>query len=448
MNAVGPPRYVEVPPGGFTDLSHPLTLMTAAEVAEHYATVSGCTRDRLHLYLGMGAMWRHETRWISTGPFELLSRALSHRKIQKGQDNDRHYRVPGMPGIHDPALRPVAELSKARAPVSCAGRGFGRRREARLMPEDHLIRVLPADTPGLVRTAEYDVDDRWLRAFAASVGDTRPELFDLDRSGGVLAHPVFPVCIEWPLVEFGAPGIELTVDTLRLGLHVSHRTRLHAPLQPGQRVRTEAELYLAEARSNAVHIATEFRTFSSDGKPIVTTHLHMLYRGVRLEGTKTPPSGPWDPSPSTEAELIRIATFDVDATNAVVYSECAKIWNPIHTDIRIARAAGLPNTVLHGTEVLARAVSAVTRADVFPLGMTITGIDCRFTSPVFPGMTLAVNAGRVSGNSIAFDVQGADGTSPISGGLITFESAASIHRAGASWEPSRDRAESQSSLSS
>ncbi|RBM21804.1 hypothetical protein DI005_08450 [Prauserella sp. PE36] len=285
---------------------------------------------------------------------------------------------------------------------------------------DHVIRVLSPDSPGLLRTAEHRIDERWLRAFTVAVGDTRAEFFDLDHDGGIVGHPVFPVCVEWPLIEYGAPGIDLSAATLRLGLHVSHRMRMYAPLRPGQVVRTEARLYRAEAGSTSVRITTEFRTVTLDGKPIVTTQLGTLYRGARLEGVKEP-SPEREPGLDVTAGLTRVATFVVDATNAVVYSECTRIWNPIHTDVRIARAAGLPNTVLHGTETLARAVSAVTRAAVFPRTGDITGIDCRFTSPVFPGMTLAVNAARVTDNSIAFDVRAADGTPSISDGLITFD---------------------------
>ncbi|MGW7533292.1 MaoC/PaaZ C-terminal domain-containing protein [Amycolatopsis sp. NPDC054798] len=281
------------------------------------------------------------------------------------------------------------------------------------MVAEHVIRVLPPGTAGLVRTAECRIEDRWLRAFAAAVGDTRDEFFDLDR--GIVGHPVFPVCFEWPLIEHGAPGIELSEETLRLGLHAGHRMRLHAPLRPGQRVRTEARLHLAEARATAARIVTEFRTSTLDGIPVVTTQVSTLYRGVRLEGGEA--AAPVRKSRGA-ADLVRIETFEASAANAVVYSECAKIWNPIHTDIRVARAAGLPNTVLHGTEMLARAVSAVTRAH--PGGAEVAGVECRFTSPVFPGMTLAVHAGRTDDGSVVFDVRASDGTLVLADGLVVF----------------------------
>jgi len=48
----------------------------------------------------------------------------------------------------------------------------------------------------------------------------------------------------------------------------------------------------------------------------------------------------------------------IPATLAHVYTECARIWNPIHTDPAVARQAGLSAILLHGTATLALAVSA------------------------------------------------------------------------------------------
>ncbi|UMP00048.1 MaoC/PaaZ C-terminal domain-containing protein [Amycolatopsis sp. EV170708-02-1] len=284
---------------------------------------------------------------------------------------------------------------------------------------EHVIRILPPGTPGLARSIEHRIGERWLRAFAVAVGDLREELFDLERENGIVGHPLFPVCVEWPLIAHGAPGIELSTETLNVGLHVSHRLRMAEPLRPGRRVRTEARLHRAEARRGAVHIVTEFRTFSTTGEGLVTTHLGTLYRGTRLEGVPIPGTVEEVPTPETGA-LDRVGSFDTDATNAVIYSECANIWNPIHTDIRVARDAGLPDTVLHGTETLARAVSTVTGSAVFPRHARVTGVDGRFTSPVFPGQTLTVNAGLAAEDAIAFDVRTVDGTPAISAGLVRF----------------------------
>jgi acyl dehydratase len=45
------------------------------------------------------------------------------------------------------------------------------------------------------------------------------------------------------------------------------------------------------------------------------------------------------------------------AEAALVYTECSRIWNPIHTNPAVATRAGLPRPILHGTATLAMAVS-------------------------------------------------------------------------------------------
>ncbi|MBB3664436.1 acyl dehydratase [Prauserella sediminis] len=272
---------------------------------------------------------------------------------------------------------------------------------------DGAVRVL-VNSSDRVRTAEHDLDERWLRAFAVAVGDTRASFFDVDHPGGLVAHPLFPVCLEWPLIEHGPPGVELTGHAVGDGLHAAHRIRLHSPLRPGKRVRTESELYAAVPVRGSVRLTVEFRTYSDCGALMVTTHLVSFYRDVRLCGATVdrplaaiaPPVG--EPSAT-------VASFAVDEKNAVVYSECARIWNPIHTDARVARAAGLPGPILHGTEILARAVSAITGSRLVPIDAVVTGIECRFIQPVRAGMTLSVVTTQDDAGPIGFQVLGPAG---------------------------------------
>lgn len=285
---------------------------------------------------------------------------------------------------------------------------------------DHVIRVLPAEASQLTRTIEHEVDDRWLLAFAASIKDTRPEVFDVERTSGLVGHPVFPVCIEWPLIEHGAPGIELSTSTLRLGLHVSHHIQIHAQIRPGQRLRTIAAPYLAEPRTNASLIATTFNTYSDAGELLVTSFVYTLYPRVRLLGIRPAPAHAHSFAEKPGIDLTPIEKFSVAASDAILYTECARIWNPIHTDIRVARAAGLPDTVLHGTATLARAVTAVCRSEYTHDNPMITQVGCHFAGQVFPGTSLTVNAAPRTEGTISFEVRTDTGTSVISDGLIAF----------------------------
>jgi acyl dehydratase len=280
--------------------------------------------------------------------------------------------------------------------------------------EDGTIHVRPNGERR--RQSTRAVSDRWLVAYAASVGDTRPELFDVERPGGIVGHPVFPACIEWPLVADGAPGIELTAATLNRGLHVAQSSVLHAPIVPGGKLTTEAELVVAEQRTNAAHIATEFTTVDETGVCVAVTRTHMLYPGVRVHR-----QGQHLLEQRTrqvrQVALAPVGSFEVTRTNAVIYTECAQIWNPIHTDPRVAKAAGLPGPVLHGTETLARALTAITSAYGWPAA-AVSSYSCRFTAPVIAGHKLLVRASEPHQSEVAFDVVTEHGTTVVSDGIV------------------------------
>lgn len=100
-----------------------------------------------------------------------------------------------------------------------------------------------------------------------------------------------------------------------------------------------------------------------------------------------------------------------------VYSECANIWNPIHTERAVALAAGLPDIILHGTATWALAGLTLLRRyadnDVGAL-KRITG---RFSGMIIPGETIEVRHNRTPSGAIAFEVRTEAGTMAISQGL-------------------------------
>ncbi len=279
--------------------------------------------------------------------------------------------------------------------------------------QDGTIRVLSARQRR--RETAHHVSDRWLVAYAAAVGDTRPELFDVERQGGIIAHPVFPACLEWPLVSEGAPGIELTNATLNLGMHVAQSSVLHAPVVPGSTVTTVAELLVAEQRSNAVHIATEFTSVDDLGASVAVTRTHMLYPGAVLRGSR--PHAIRPEAISSPSHLSPVGKFEVSSTNAVIYTECSRIWNPIHTDPRVAKTAGLSGPVLHGTETLARAISEVTFYYGLAVG-AVTSYSCRFTAPVIACDHMVVMASLAEKGAIAFEVHNDRGTTVVANGKM------------------------------
>jgi len=303
----------------------------------------------------------------------------------------------------------------------------------------------PSGDDGVVGV-EGTVDERRLRAFAAGVGDLSAPLFDLDSPDGIVAHPVFPVCLEWPLVVAGPPDLGLDDAAVHAGLHVSHEIAWRRPIRPGDALRTTGRVETLEQRSAGILAVFAFATTGDGGGPVVESRQGVLYRGSTLpagagagesaaagEGAgPRPPAGaaaasPTRPSRSLHPESTEpsedVGGFRVDEADAVVYSECSGIWNPIHTDPRAARAAGLPRPVLHGTATLARVVSALVEARLEGDPTRLTRLAVRFTAPISAGDRATISATRLRPlpgrrRALAFTTRRADGTTILADGLL------------------------------
>jgi acyl dehydratase len=109
---------------------------------------------------------------------------------------------------------------------------------------------------------------------------------------------------------------------------------------------------------------------------------------------------------------------NVPAQAAHVYTECARIWNPIHTDIAAARAAGLPDLILHGTANLALAVSRVVARDLGGDPARVRGVRVRFTGMVPMPSAFVVRARVTEGGRLPFDAVNLAGQSVLSAGEV------------------------------
>ena len=128
----------------------------------------------------------------------------------------------------------------------------------------------------------------------------------------------------------------------------------------------------------------------------------MMLRGERLDGggpsigetllepreIQSEPSG-WD-----EVDVA------VDRFAAHTYSECARIWNPIHTDSAHAAAHGLPGIILHGTATAARALTVVVDHLLDGEPSWVTAMSCRFTSMVLMPNTLKVRIAPIDDSTV------------------------------------------------
>src|SRR5579863_7120751 len=208
----------------------------------------------------------------------------------------------------------------------------------------------------------HEVDERWTMAYAAALGDLLDCYIDTRRPDGIIAHPLFPVCFEWPAalaLRAKHRGKMPPAEAAR-GVHATHHTIIHRALRPPLQVTTRAVIAGIERRKPGAFEVTKFATVNDRGAPICTTYTGNIYREVEISGDERPATMPVVPAPKTAPARPRAEQrIPVTAGAAHIYTECARIWNPIHTDANVAAAAGLPAIMLHGTATLALAVSRI-----------------------------------------------------------------------------------------
>ena len=276
-----------------------------------------------------------------------------------------------------------------------------------------------------VGPVEAEVDARWMMAYAASLDDMLPCYFDTRRTEGIIAHPLFPVCFEWPaasairsqLRAAMAPG-----EPAR-GVHATHHTVLHRPLRPPMHAVTTAELLGVEARSAGAFEMVRFNTVDEHGAPVCTTYYGSLYRKVEVDGANRPAEYPQPPVPVTMPAKPRIEVpLQVGAGLAHIYTECARIWNPVHTDAAVAAGAGLPGLILHGTATLALAVSAIVKLEAGSDPTRVSEIAGRFGAMVLmpSQVTLRIQCREKCdrGDAVFFEALTADGARAIRDGVV------------------------------
>lgn len=260
------------------------------------------------------------------------------------------------------------------------------------------------------------VDARWLMAYAAALGETDARYYDTTAPGGPAAHPLFPVCYEWPAATaLRAKAID---DRLALlGVHAQHTLVVHRPPRAGDSLRTSAQVTAVRQRRRGTLVVVRYATVDRTGVPVSTTDYASLYRGVALRGEDAEASSA--PTTNGDAGAIRwVDEIDVPAQTAHVYTEGARIYNPIHTDIAVARAAGLPGLILHGTATLALAVSRVIARDLAGDPTAVRGVAGQFTGMVTMPSRLGVRGRAPRGSGLAFDVVEAAGQPVLSDGLV------------------------------
>ena len=263
------------------------------------------------------------------------------------------------------------------------------------------------------------VDARWLMGYAAALGERDPRYYDTIAPGGPAVHPLFSVCYEWPLaLALRARTMDEAVG--RRGVHAFHNLVVHRPPRAGESLRASAHVVGVQRVRAGTLVVIRFSTTDRTGVAVTTTDHGSIYRGVELHGDEIAPSAAETPPAAPPAGATKWEEpIDVPLQLPHVYTECARIYNPIHTDAAVARVAGLPAIILHGTATLALAVSRVVARELDADPARVRGVAARFTGMVMVPTRLNVRSHPLPDGAVGFDVVGVDGTAVVSDGRVT-----------------------------
>jgi acyl dehydratase len=287
------------------------------------------------------------------------------------------------------------------------------------MIEREDVPAIPGSVAGTaVGALSTSLDARWMMAYSAALGVDDPRYYDTLADDGPIAHPLFSVCYEWPAV------LALRAKAVReswalLGVHSTHHVIIHRLPTAADRLLTRAQIIVVRPSRAGTLVVARLSTVDRNGRPVTTTDYGSVYRGVATEGEARVQTEPLvRPSPPASARPRWSAPVPVGSRAAHVYSECARIWNPIHTDIAVARSAGLTAPILHGSATLALAISQVIRQDLDGDPARVRRSPCAspgWCSCLRPSRCAATGA---RGDLLAFDAVDERGEPVLSDGVL------------------------------
>lgn len=283
---------------------------------------------------------------------------------------------------------------------------------------------MPARSDAIGHRAEAvaDVDTRWVLAYAAGLGFDPELCLDDAQPGGPVVPPTFCTGLEWILAGDSARSNALGLtDMERIrGVHAAQDTIFHRPFRAGTKVRVSSELrHMRRSRAGTVIIARLGTNDAATGALLTETWSTSILRDVDCDVAESgaAPDHICEniPPPAPDAPRAEIRT---DRGLAHTYTECARIWNPIHTERAVALAAGLADIILHGTATWALAAREVVRAHAGGDVRRLRRLAGRFRVPVMAGGLVAVRHEPRGAGLIAYAVETDGGAIAMSDGLV------------------------------
>ncbi len=209
----------------------------------------------------------------------------------------------------------------------------------------------------------------------------------------------------------GHPGFWMNdprtgIDWVRL-VHGEQRLQLHAPLPASGTVIGKSRIthVIDKGADKGALVVTERTLYDDQDQHLATLQQVTFCRGDGGFGQGDEALPPLPAAPARTPD--RSCQLSVAPNAALLYRLNAD-RNPLHADPAVASKAGYPQPILHGLCTYGMAAHAIIQTCCDYDASRLTGLNARFSSPVFPGETLQCDIWQDTSNALQFVVRAVD----------------------------------------
>ena len=279
----------------------------------------------------------------------------------------------------------------------------------------------------LLNERSFKVSKREVLAYAAVMGEISPPYFDDARPEGIVALPQYCVSLEWPLASAPetAASLGLAAGEAKAVIHLRQDSEFQSLVRPGDSLSITSTLTAVKSTAKGAIVRSRTDTVnSSSGVSVVTSHSDALFIGVAVNGDDVSVAASFaQPSEDMPSPGERTA-LHIARELPHLYTECAHIWNPIHTERAVALAAGLPDIILHGTATWALAGREIAKHYADGDASRLRRLAGEFSAMVIPGNDIVIEHARSAAdtNVVLFAVRNHEGDLAIQNGSAELHS--------------------------
>lgn len=268
----------------------------------------------------------------------------------------------------------------------------------------------------------WELTPRMISAFAAGVDDQNPCYLDDTRLGGLVGHPGMAFTFQWNTRHM--PDEAQDPETARMGVHAWVDIRFAREFRQGDVITAQGQTIALQQLAPGILSVQRVTMRDSLGAEVAVMDTAGIIRGGRLGRTdeQIAPLLPVPEPPPALAAPKWVAGVAISQTAAHTYTECADIWNPIHTERSVALAAGLPDAILHGSATFTIAMRELVNRSLGGDPSRIARVAGQFRAMVIPGERIGVRCLEdrrgPDGREIFFDVLNQSGKPAVHRGLM------------------------------